>query len=443
MFGYHMKLALRSLRRNPGITALMVMAIALGIAVCVMTLTVYHGMSSNPIWWKNDRLYAVTLDNWDPEEPADDDRPELPPEQLTYRDAEAVTASTIPARSVRMMKTGGVLSSGDSASSVLPERALLRVTTAGFFGMFDVPFAFGGGWQAAADTGPEPVIVLSRKMNEHFFSGADSVGRTLRWNDREFRVVGVLADWHPSPKFFDLNNGSFDDPEEAYVPFGWLPALELDSVGNTNCWKPEEQKSYLDFLNSECVWIQAWVELPDAATRVRMQEFLDGYVNEQRKSGRFARPANNRLTPVDQWLADNEVVRNDNRMLVALAFAFLSVCLINTVGLLLAKFLGGATVTGIRRALGASRRQIFMQLLTEAGLLAAVGAVVGLVLASLGLLGLRAMYDTGSSGFRTVMHVDGWSIAMAVALAVVSALAAGLYPAWRVGRLAPAVYLKS
>lgn len=443
MFSYHVKLALRSLRRNPGITALMVMAIALGIAVCVITLTVYHGMSSNPIWWKNDRLYAITLDNWDPEEPADDDRPALPPEQLTWRDAEAVTASTIPARSVRMMKTGGVLSSGDSASSVLPERALLRVTTAPFFEMFDVPFAFGGGWQVAADTGPEPIIVLSKAMNEHFFAGANSVGRTVRWNDREFRVVGVLEDWHPSPKFFDLNNGSFDDPEDAYVPFGWLPALELDSVGNTNCWKPEQRESYLDFLNSECVWIQAWAELPDAATRVRMQEFLDGYVNEQRKSGRFARPDNNRLTPVDQWLADNEVVRNDNRMLVALAFAFLSVCLINTVGLLLAKFLGGATVTGIRRALGASRRQIFLQLLTEAGMLAAVGATVGLVLASLGLLGLRAMYDTGSSGFRTVMHVDGWSIAMAVALAVVSALAAGLYPAWRVGRLAPAVYLKS
>lgn len=443
MFSYHVKLALRSLRRNPGITALMVMAIALGIAVCVMTLTVYHGMSSNPIWWKNDRLYSITLDSWDPEEPADDDRPALPPEQLTYRDAEAVTASTIPARSVRMMKTGGVLSSGDSNSGVLPERALLRVTTAGFFEMFDVPFTFGGGWQAAADSGPEPVIVLSKAMNEHFFAGANSVGRTLRWNDREFRVVGVLEDWHPSPKFFDLNNGSFDDPEDAYVPFGWLPALELTSNGNTNCWKPEERESYLDFLNSECVWIQAWAELPDAAARVRMQEFLDGYVNEQRKSGRFARPDNNRLTPVDQWLADNEVVRNDNRMLVALAFAFLSVCLINTVGLLLAKFLGGATVTGIRRALGASRRQIFLQLLTEAGLLAAVGAAVGLVLASLGLLGLRAMYDTGNSGFRTVMHVDGWSVAMAVALAVVSALAAGLYPAWRVGRLAPAVYLKS
>lgn len=443
MFSYYTKLALRSLRRNPGITSLMVLAIALGIAVCVMTLTVYHGMSSNPIWWKNDRLYAVTVDSWDPEEPADEDRPDLPPPQLTYRDAEAVTASTIPVRSLRMMKTIGVLSAEERSAGVLPERIDTRVTTHAFFAMFDVPFLYGGDWQATADTGPEPVIVISKEMNQHFFAGANSVGRTLRWNDHSFRVVGVLDDWHPSPKFYDVNNGSFDDPENAYIPFGWLPTLELRSMGNTNCWKPDQQESYLDFLNSECVWIQAWAELPDTASRERMQTFLDAYGNEQRKTGRFARPNNNRLTPVDQWLADNEVVRDDNRMLVALAFAFLAVCLINTVGLLLAKFLGNAGVTGIRRALGASKRQVFLQHLTEAGLLASTGALLGLVLAGLGLFGLRAMYESGSSGFRNVMHVDAWGITMTVALAVLAALAAGLYPAWRVGRLAPAVYLKT
>ena len=49
MFGYYLRLALKSFGRNRGITALMVLAIALGIAVCVMTLTVYHAMSGNPI----------------------------------------------------------------------------------------------------------------------------------------------------------------------------------------------------------------------------------------------------------------------------------------------------------------------------------------------------------------------------------------------------------
>ena len=68
MFGYYLELAFRNLKRNPGLTALMIGAVALGIAVCVMTLTMYRAMSGNPIWWKNDVLYAVTMDFWDPQQ---------------------------------------------------------------------------------------------------------------------------------------------------------------------------------------------------------------------------------------------------------------------------------------------------------------------------------------------------------------------------------------
>jgi len=85
MFSYYLRLALKSFGRNPGITVLMVLAIALGIAVCVMTLTVYHAMSGNPIWWKNDRLYAVTMDDCSSAHPLMPNS-ELPPFQMTYKD---------------------------------------------------------------------------------------------------------------------------------------------------------------------------------------------------------------------------------------------------------------------------------------------------------------------------------------------------------------------
>ena len=85
MFGYYLHLAFRNLRRNPGITALMIGAVALGIAVCVMTLTMYRAMSGNPIWWKNDVLYAVTMDFWDPQQPNDEKKPELPPTDAAER----------------------------------------------------------------------------------------------------------------------------------------------------------------------------------------------------------------------------------------------------------------------------------------------------------------------------------------------------------------------
>jgi putative ABC transport system permease protein len=444
MFGYYLELAFRNLRRNPGLTALMIGAVALGIAVCVMTLTMYRAMSGNPIWWKNDVLYAVTMDFWDPQQPNYDKKPELPPEQLTYRDALAVYRSDIPKHKVIMHKAVGILSV--DGQQIKPERIATRVTSKDFFTMFDVPFQYGGSWPDSADTGPEPLMVISRKMNDKLFGGANSVGRRVRWNDNEFRIVGVRDNWMPLPTFYDVNNGALEEPEDVYIPFGWNAALELPSAGNTNGWKPEEVKTYQDFLNSELVWIQMWVELPDAASHDRFQAFLDNYTQEQKKAGRYQRPLNNRLTKVDQWLIDNSVVSNDNRVLVGLAFAFLAVCLLNTVGLLLAKFLNNAPITGVRRALGASRRQVFFQHLVEVGVISSIGALLGLALGGLLLLGLRALYTvdpTDAGGTQALAHVDVTSVVTALALAFFATIAAGLYPAWRIGRIPPASYLKA
>jgi len=445
MLGYYSHLALRSFRRNPGLTALMVLAIALGIAVCIMTLTVYHAMSGNPIWWKNERLYVVTMDNWDPNNGFTRGNAEthMPPPLMTYRDATAVLHSGIPERTAIMFESGGVV----SGVGPVPVRVETRFTTGDFFPMFDVPFRYGAGWSRSADDPPQPVVVLSRAMNDTLFAGANSVGRTLRWNDHEFRVVGVLNDWFPRPRFYDVLEGAFSPPEDVYLPFAWGRALDLRSAGNVDCWKAEPLDTSEQFFASECVWVHAWVELPDRASRERLQAFLDNYWSEQRKGGRFARPRDNRLTNVGQWLRDQQVVDNDNRVLVGLAFAFLVVCLINTVGLLLAKFLSAAAITGVRRALGASRRQVFMQHLVEVALIAGAGAVLGLGLGALGLNAVRHMYATAHlgrpGGYQELMHFDRIGVLWAIALAILATLAAGLYPAWRVGRLPPAVYLKS
>jgi putative ABC transport system permease protein len=444
MLGYYLQLAIRNLRRNPGLTALMFGAVALGIAVCVMTLTMYRAMSGNPIWWKNDVLYAVTMDFWDPDEDYFDSKPGLPPEQLTYRDAMAVFASDIPKRKVIMHKAVGILSV--EGAQVKPERALTRVTSKDFFAAFDVPFQYGGTWTDTADTGPEPVMVISREMNDRLFGGENSVGRRIRWDDNEFRIVGVRDHWMPLPTFYDVNNGSLEEPEDVYIPFGWNVALELPSAGNNQGWKAEDVRTYQDFVNSEQIWIQMWVELPDRETHDRFKALLDNYAGEQKKGGRHGRPINNRLTRPDQWLVDNDVVGNDDRVLVGLAFAFLAVCLLNTVGLLLAKFLNNASITGVRRALGASRKQVFYQHLVEVGVISGLGALLGLALGGLMLMGLRALYTvdpTDAGGTQALAHVDMTSIVTALALALFATVAAGLYPAWRIGRIPPATYLKA
>jgi putative ABC transport system permease protein len=448
---YYIRLALKSFRRTPGLTALMVCAIALGIGVCVMTITVYHAMSGNPIWWKNDRLYAVTMDNWDTLRPYDPRFPNLPPPQLTYKDSLFLFGSKIPERKTIMYELQSVVTGGVGQHKPMP--VLTRATTADFFAMFDVPFLYGSGWDTSLDQNATPAIVLSKEENDKLFGGINSVGRTILWNDHQVRIVGVLDTWFPKPRFYDLNDGPFAPPEDMYIPFSWAIALEeAPSGGNTSCWRPEKIHNYKDFLGSDCVWMQMWAELPDSASRERMQNLMDGYWDEQHKSGRFPRPRDNRLTRVDQWLKDQGVIQNDNRMLVGISFAFLAVCLLNTVGILLAKFLNGAAITGVRRALGASRRHIFSQHLVEVGVLAAAGAVLGLGLGALGLWGVHAIYATAHTignaagdrgGYQELTHFDLVSVFWAITLAIVSSLAAGLYPAWRIGRVSPAVYLKN
>lgn len=436
MLAYYLRLAWLGMKRTPVITALMIGAIAVGIAITTTSMTVWHLMGSNPMEHRNDVLYAVTLDSWDPNRPFDDERPQDPPTQLTYRDLMAVAGSDIPDRTLIMRKGAFTLEPGGTAKPFVIEG---RLTTATFFPMFEVPFAYGGPWDAKADRDGEPVVVLSHETNEKAFGGENSVGRTIRLDSIDYRVVGVLADWRPTPKFYDVNNGAFDEVEEAFIPYVRGTMLEIPPSGNTNCWKPEEIQNVQQFLNSECIWNQAWVELRTPEKVERFQQFLDGYVAQQKQLGRFARPMNNRLYKVDQWLERNEVVQDDNRVLLGLSLAFLAVCILNVVGLLLSKFLAGASATALRRALGASRGELFRQHLVEVGAIGLAGGVLGIVLGWAGLAAMRKLYEN----YDQLTRLDFEMVLAALGISLLAGVIAGLYPAWRVCRVQPAGYLKT
>jgi putative ABC transport system permease protein len=436
MFAYYVRLAMASFRRNPGLTALMVFAIALGMSVCMITLTSYRAAAHNPAGEHGKVLFSPSIDSWDPDEPYDDENKSLAPTLLTYNDAKALYASNIPDRKVMMYKGGGIVSRGDKGME--PVYVSTRMTTADFFPMFDVPFLYGGPWDAKADAGPDPVMILSKETNQKAFGGENSVGKTVRWHDREFRVIGVLDEWTPAPKYFDVSNGSFNDNEGAYVPVAWGPILEMGSHGNTNCWKTEVINNFQDFMNSECVWLAAWFEIRSAEKQRAFREFLDNYVTEQKSHGRFPRPLNNYLYDVDGWLKRNKVVDDDNKAMLLLAFAFLAVCLVNTVGLLLAKFLNAAPAAGVRRALGASRRDIFWQHLTESGLVALAGGLAGGLLGWCGIWAMRAWYARFLDNPLNFIPFDAMNFIIVVGIAVLAGILAGLYPAWRIGHASPA-----
>lgn len=434
MFLYNLRLALLSLRRDPILTALMIGAVAIGIGISTAMLAVYHSMSANPIAYKNDQLYAVQLDNWSPSQPFNE--PNDPPTQVTYRDATALMKAAKAQHQVAMFETSMTLES--DKPDVKPDLIDVRATYGDFFSMFDAPFQYGGPWNKDADQNAEQVVVLDQEHNQKLFGGANSVGKEIELNNRRFQIVGVLAKWAPTPKFYDLENDQFGDPEEMFVPFTLVEPMQLHSSGNNSCWGPPSDNSFQGYLNSECVWIQFWAQVADKSAAADYHQFLDNYVQEQKKLGRFPRPLNNRLSDVDQWLAYNHVVSKDSEALVGLSFMFLAVCMLNTIGLILAKFLRRSGEIGLRRAVGASKLALFRQYLVETSVIGVSGGLLGVVIGWALLIGIRHLLQ-GSDHYARL----DWVMTLAsLLLAVVASMLAGLYPAWRVVRIPPAIYLK-
>jgi len=452
MLKHDFLLALRSFRRNPILTALMVSAIAAGIGAAMITITIYHARAGHPIWWKEDRQFAVALDNRGSDHTGEElqRHPEYPPDQLTFRDARALYRSDIPDRAVMMYRTGRVVDSGKPG--VRPFGVFARLTTADFFPMFEVPMLYGTGWARVADTTPEPVVVLSKHLNDKLFNGANSVGRTVTLNGRQFRVLGVVDTWMPQPKYYDVTVGSFDVAEDLYIPFGWSTALQLQTWGSISCVTPDAKiGGFESLLTSDCVMLQYWVEISGAAKLRRFKQFVDNYTLDQKQYGRFVRPTNNYIVDIPTWLRLHDVIGDESRIEAVLALLFLAVCILNTVGLMLAKFLGAAPITGLRRALGASRKQIVRQHLTEVIVVAAAGGVIGLALARAGLWAIRVMtFIPGPDDSpdkralaESLSHMDYRMVALAIAVSLLTGVLAGLYPAWRIGKAPPASFLKA
>lgn len=435
MFVYYVRLALISLRKDAVISLLMVCAIALGIGTCMAFVNMSYVRGLDPIPHKSHMLFAVQLDNWSPHRPWSDEG--TPPTQLTHLDATALMAARRAHRQAAMTGTSFVvLPDGENAR---PFDARGRATYADFFAMFDVPFLFGGAWDAAMDESAEQVAVLSRSTNDRLFGGEDSVGRDVNLNGRNFRVHGVLDEYKPIPKFYDPNTGLNSAPADVFVPFALVASMRLSRSGNTSCWKPPGD-GFEGFLASECVWIQFWAELRDAEEKERYRAYLDNYVNDQKRLGRFERPLNNRLRDVNQWIDD----RYDNQgvlLLVGVGAMFLFVCLLNTVGLLLARFFAKAPEIGLRRALGASRRALFAQHMVEAGCVGVAGGVLGVAATWLALRGISVLFNEDE--VSKTLTFQGPVVAAAVALAIVSALAAGVYPTWRACNVPAAALVKT
>ena len=439
MFSYYFGLAIRSLKRNIVLTVLMIAAVGVGIGASMTTLTVFRAMDNDPIPQKSRQLYAVQIDNWGPDNKsiAGGDKERFQ-EQLSYIDAVGLMNARAAHRQTAMYKTGAALTPANA--QLLPFQVQIRATYTDFFPMFQTPFLVGGPWSADDDKNHTDVAVITQKLNDKVFGGGNSVGKTINLDNHEFRIVGVLGIWEPTPQFYDLNNNAYGEGAEVYLPFTRAIDGQMPSWGNNNCNGDVGLPGWEGRLRSECVWMQFWAELPTSADVESYRTYLNNYATEQQRLGRFHWPAHTKIRDVREWLVYQHAVSDEVRILVLVSFSFLLVCLLNAMGLMLAKIMGRAGDIGVRRALGASRRAIFGQCLIEAGVVGLAGGLLGLGLTALGLMGLRSLL---SEEVGRLTHFSPTDITIAIVLAVLATTLAGLYPTWRAAQVQPAWQLKA
>jgi putative ABC transport system permease protein len=439
MFRYYFTLGLRSLRRNRALTALMILTLAVGVAASVSTVTILQAMSGDPFPHKSDRMFVPVIDILPVQGYVPGEKPGFSQAQMSYIDASNFLASKVGVHRTVIYGVAGPVEPVRKDIGSFQAQGL--APTRDFFSMFEAPFLYGQQWSEADDASGADVIVLSRALAEKLVGTANPVGQRVMVLGRPYMVTGVLATWDvvPRPHRIIGSKGAFGSEDEFFIPFASAIRHETEHDGGMACNGGPSAPGFKGRLGSDCTWLQFWFEMADSGERGQLQQYLDAYAGEQRKLGRMMRNAPNRLYDLKEWMAYLKVVDNDNKLAAWLAFGFLLLCLVNTIGLLLAKFSVRASEVGIRRALGATRRDIFRQFLIESGVIGLAGGVLGLLLA----FGALAVVSKQSAELGTVAHMDVPMLLLTFAMSVLAAVLAGLLPTWRACQVTPAIQLKS
>jgi putative ABC transport system permease protein len=216
--------------------------------------------------------------------------------------------------------------------------------------------------------------------------------------------------------------------------------LQMDNAGRNSCRGVITYTTWEGYLQSNCVWLMPWVELDTASDVTRYRNFIEGYAADQQRAGRFGWAPNVRLLNVMEWLDKMHVVPPESRISLVVALSFFVICLVNTIGLLLAKFMRRAGEIGVRRALGATRHEIYAQYLIEAAAVGLAGGILGLLFTAIGMSGVGLLFEPE---IARLAHLDVSLIGLTLALAIFATVAAAFYPAWRAAQVQPAWQLKS
>jgi putative ABC transport system permease protein len=428
MLTYYLRSATHSLFRNRVLTALIIVAIAFGIGASMTVFSVFRTMSGDPIPWKSAQLFVPRIDTR-PTDKRQDGIPDL----LSYQDAMVLRRAKIVTHQTPLYTLALHLIPEDI--SLLPLHVVGVAVDRDFFSIFDVPFRYGSPWAMENGDDGSNVVVIGKRLNDRLFGGKDSLGQLLNLDGTNYRVVGVTKDWNPQPRLYNLLNAPYGDSEDFFIPFNTAVDHKIDPRGTSSC-----SESWSERVGAVCTWILFWVEATTLSDAQHYRAFLANYAMEQQRLGRFSWLPSASLSSARDWLEEKNIVPTETRLSLILAFGFLTVCLVNGVVLMMAKFLSRDRETAIRRALGATRKDVFSQFLVEAAVIGALAGILGLGLTAVGLAFERSLLP---QEMARVTALSPAVIGMTFGLAVLATVCAGLYPSWRGSIVEPAVQSKT
>jgi putative ABC transport system permease protein len=440
---YAVELGLRGLLRQPRTMALSIVTLGLGLAAVMTMLTLLSMLSADPLPGLSQHLYLGWVDSRETPKTgsavADDNA--SPPSLWKLADVQAMAAAHPQVRQTALVTTDLTVASLDGHRS---DRSQAVLSLGPMSSMFGVPLLHGRFWTAQEEQSRARVVVIDRNTSLELLGTGNGVGRELRVGKDVFRVIGISGRWAPQPRFHFLQEGSSawgdDRDDNTFIPA--LAAIDAGVVplNIRDCDVEKADGFHVDEVDIQaCRWLVLWAELRTPEQVATFRDDLADYASDRHAAGIFPRSPRARLYSVRQWLSANRVVPDSVRLNLWLALGLLTLCMVNVAGLLAARFVHRSGELGVRRVLGAPRRSIVLQCLTEAGVAGLLGGLLALPLTLFGLwvIRLQAQDYTDMARFNPGMFLTLLTLATATGLLV------GLLPAWRAARLEPALQVKS
>jgi len=388
----------RMLRRNPGFALVAILTLAIGIGANIVIFSVVNGILLKPLPFP-DSSRVVTI--WETDANRNITRGTASAaEFLDWRDMNHVFQELSGYRALSFAITGN----GD------PERVWGSQVSGNFFRMLRVTPVIGRDFTPEDEQiGHEQVVLLSYGLWQRRYGGDSGIlGKTILLDEKPFTVIGVL------PRSFSL--------------YGTLPDFEL--------WKPFAfNRTQLDREDHELVIfarLKDGVPLPQANAEMAtiQAQLKKQYPAFDQKNGIRVVGFHDELVST---LRPGLLL-----LLAAVAFVLLIACA-NVANLMLARAAVREREIALRISLGAGRKRIFRQLLTESALLSLVGAALGILFAYGGIHILRDAIISGQ-GAR-IPHpewiaIDATVLGFTILVAVVTAMLFGFAPAIQISRSA-------